>query len=56
MFSYEKQTGNTIRYGEELVEEAYSGEEIAVSTARVQKEVLGNPAPQRPKANIEEDI
>ena len=49
IFSREKETKNTIRYQEELGEE-----DVAVGTLYVQKEVLGEPAPQRLKVVIEE--
>ena len=52
-FSYEKETKNTIRYKEELGDEAHSSRDIAVGTLYVQKEVLGEPAPQRLKVTIE---
>jgi len=55
-FSYEKETENTIRYQEELGEVAHSNRDIAVGSLYVQKEVLGEPAPQRLKVTIEEDI
>ena len=53
-FTYEKETKNTIRYQEELGEMAHSSRDIAVSTVYVQKEVLGEPVPQRLKVTIEE--
>ena len=52
-FTYEKETKNTIRYREELGEEAYSNRDIAVGSLYLQKEVLGEP--QRLKVTIEED-
>jgi len=52
-FSYEKTTKNTIRYREELGEEAHSSQDIAVGSLYVQKEVLGDPAPQRLMVIIE---
>jgi hypothetical protein len=55
IFSREKETKNTIRYQEELGEEAHSSRDIAVGTIYVQKEALGEPAPQRLKVTIEED-
>ncbi len=54
-FTFEKETPNTIRYKEELGEMAYSSRDIAVGTIYVQKEVLGEPAPQRLKVTIEEE-
>jgi len=54
-FTYEKETKNTVRYQEELGEEAHSSRDIAVGTIYVQKEALGEPAPQRLKVTIEED-
>jgi hypothetical protein len=54
-FTYEKETKNTVRYQEELGEEAHSSRDIAVGTIYIQKEVLGEPAPQRLKVTIEED-
>jgi hypothetical protein len=54
-FTYEKETKNTIRYQEELGDEAHSSRDIAVGTIYIQKEVLGEPAPQRLKVTIEED-
>ena len=54
-FTYEKETKNTIRYQEELGEEAHSGRDIAVGTLYVQKEVPGEPVPQRLKVTVEED-
>jgi len=53
-FTYEKETKNTIRYQEELDDEAHSSKDIAVGTLYVQKEVLGDPVPQRLKVTIEE--
>jgi hypothetical protein len=55
IFSREKETKNTIRYQEELGEEAHSSRDIAVGTIYVQKEALGELAPQRLKVTIEED-
>ena len=52
-FTYEKETKNTVRYQEELGEEAHSSRDIAVGTIYVQKEALGEPAPQRLKVVIE---
>jgi hypothetical protein len=54
-FTYEKETKNTVRYQEELGEVGYSSRDIAVGTIYVQKEALGEPAPQRLKVTIEED-
>jgi len=54
-FTYEKETKHTIRYQEELGEVGYSSRDIAVGTLYIQKEVLGEPAPQRLKVTIEED-
>ena len=50
IFSYEKETKNTIRYKEE----AHSTKDIAVGTLYIQKETLGEPVPQRLKVIIEE--
>ncbi len=55
-FSYEKETKNTIRYKEELGEEAYSNRDIAVGTLYIQKEALGDPVPQRLRVTIEEGV
>ena len=55
IFTYEKETKNTIRYQEELGEVAHSSRDIAVGTLYVQKEMLGEPVPQRLKVTIEED-
>jgi hypothetical protein len=54
-FTYEKETKNTIRYQEELGEVGYSSRDVAVGTLYVQKEVLGEPAPQRLRVTIEEE-
>ena len=54
-FTREKETKNTIRYQEELGEEAHSSRDIAVGSLYVQKECLGEPAPQRLKVVIEEE-
>ena len=54
-FTYEKETKNTIRYQEELGDEAHSSRDIAVGTVYIQKEALGLPVPQRLKVTIEED-
>lgn len=54
-FNYEKETKNTIRYQEELADEAYRSRDIAVGSLYIQKECLGKPAPQRLKVTIEED-
>ena len=53
-FTYEKETKNTIRYQEELGEVAHSSRDIAVGTLYVQKEILGEPVPQRLRVTIEE--
>lgn len=55
-FTYEKETKNTIRYQEELSNEAHSSRDIAVGALYIQKEALGEPVPQRLKVTIEEDI
>lgn len=55
MFTYGKETKNTIRYQEELGEEAHSSRDIAVGVIYIQKEMLGEPVPQRLKVIIEED-
>ena len=52
IFSREKETKNTIRYQEELGEEAHSSRDIAIGTLYVRKEALGEPAPQRLKVTI----
>jgi len=52
-FSYEKETKNTVRYREELGDVAHSNRDIAVGTLYVQKEVLGDPVPQRVKVTVE---
>ena len=54
-FTYEKETKNTIRYQEELGEEAHSSRDIAIGSLYVQKEALGEPVPQRLKVVIEEN-
>lgn len=54
-FTYEKETKNTIRYQEELGEEAHSSRDIAVGSLYIQKEALGEPVPQRLKVTIEEE-
>lgn len=54
-FTYEKETKNTIRYQEELGKMAHSSRDIAVGSLYVQKEVLGNPPPQRLKVTVEEE-
>ena len=54
-FTYEKETKNTIRYQEELGEEAHSSKDTAVGSLYIQKEALGDPPPQRLKVIIEED-
>ena len=53
-FTYEKETQNTIRYKEELGDVAHSSRDIAVGSLYIQKEVLGEPVPQRLKVTIEE--
>ena len=53
IFSYEKETKNTIRYQEELGDEAHSSREVAVGVIYVQKEALGEPVPQRLRVTIE---
>jgi len=53
-FTCEKETKNTIRYREELGEEAHSSRDIAVGALYIQKEALGEPVPQRIKVTIEE--
>jgi len=55
-FTYEKETKNTIRYQEELGEVAHSSRDIAVGILYVQKEALGEPAPQRLRVTIEEEV
>ena len=52
-FTYEKETKNTIRYKEELGDEAHSGRDIAVGSLYIQKEALGEPTPQTLKVTIE---
>lgn len=52
-FTYEKETKNTIRYQEELGDVAHSNRDIAVGTLYVQREVLGDPPPQRLRVTIE---
>ena len=54
-FTYEKETQNTIRYKEELGDEAHSSRDIAVGSLYIQKEVLGEPVPQRLRVTIEEE-
>lgn len=54
-FTYEKETRNTIRYQEELGDEANSSRDIAVGSLYVQKETLGEPTPQTLKVTIEDD-
>ena len=56
IFTYEKETKNTIRYKEELGDMAHSSRDIAVGTLYVQKEALGEPAPQRLRVTIEEEV
>ena len=53
IFSREKETKNTIRYKEVLGDVAHSSQDIAVGTLYIQREALGNPAPQRLKVTIE---
>lgn len=53
-FTYEKETRNCIRYKEELGEVTHSSRDIAVGALYVQKEALGEPAPQRLKVTIED--
>ena len=55
-FTYEKETKNTIRYQEVIGDEAYSNRDIAVGALYVQKEALGEPAPQRLRVTIEEEV
>ena len=55
IFTYEKETKNTIRYQEELGEVAHSGRDIAVGSLYVQREALGDLPPQRLRVTIEED-
>jgi len=52
-FTYEKETKNTVRYQEELGEIALSSRDIAVGSLYVQREVLGDPPPQRLRVTIE---
>ena len=54
-FTYEKATKNTVRYQEELGDVAHSSRDIAVGTLYVQKEVLGEPVPQRLRVTIIEE-
>jgi len=54
-FTYERPTKNTVRYREELGEEAHSSREVAVGVIYIQKEALGEPPPRRLKVIIEED-
>ena len=54
-FTYEKETRNTVRFQEELGEEAHSSRDIAVGSLYIQKEALGEPVPQRLKVTLEED-
>ncbi len=51
-FAYEKPTKNTVRYKEE----SHSSRDVACGTLYVQKEVRGDPPPQRLRVTIEEDI
>jgi hypothetical protein len=55
IFTYEKETKNTIRYKEELGEEAHSSRDIAVGTLYVQKEALGESVPHRLRVIIGEE-
>lgn len=55
-FTYEKETRNCIRYQEELGDVAHSSRDIAVGSLYIQKEVLGEPVPQRLKVTIEEEV
>jgi len=55
IFSREKETKNTIRYQEELGEVAHSNRDIAVGSLYIQKEALGEPAPQKLRVTIEEE-
>jgi len=52
-FTYEKETKNTVRYQEELGQEAYSSKDIAIGYLYIQKEALGDPAPKRLRVTIE---
>ena len=52
-FTYEKETKNTVRYQEELGDEAHSSRDIAVGNLYIQKEALGETVPQRLKVTIE---
>jgi len=54
-FTYEKPTKNCIRYQEELGDVAHSSKDVAVGVLYVQKEALGEPAPQRLMVTIEAD-
>ena len=54
-FTYEKETKNMIRYEEVLGEMAHSSRDFACRTIYIEKEVLGDPVPQRLKVTIEED-
>lgn len=55
VFIYEKPTKNTIRYKEELGDEAYSDKDIAIGVIYIQKQALGEPVPRRLKVVIEKD-
>ena len=46
MFTYEKETKNTVRYQEGLGDEAHSSWDIAVGSLYVQKEALGETVPR----------
>lgn len=65
-FSREKETKNTVRYQEELGDEAHSSRadltsaprcaevrDIAVGSLYIQKSALGEPVPQKLKVTIE---
>ena len=56
IFSREKETKNCIRYKEELGEVAHSSRDIAVGSLYIRKEALGEPAPQRLRVTIEEEV
>jgi len=55
IFSHEKETKNTIRYKEELGDEAHTSRDIAVGSLYIQKECLGDSAPRRLKVVIAEE-
>lgn len=48
-FSYERPTKNTVRYKEE----SHDSRDIACGSLYIQKEVLGEPVPQRLRVTIE---